>query len=91
MSLGPLIKVEITPTPDVLAELENVMFIPRRPDAGEPEIHGFYDRQGKLRRIKLRYPDGWRAQINVNARGYVTSSSMSTSLTILSGEADAQG
>lgn len=91
MSLGKLTKVAVSPTPAVLAELEEVMFIPQRPDAGEPEMHGFYDRLGKLRRIALRYPDGWRAQINLNAHGYVTSSSMSVSLKVLGRDAHAQG
>lgn len=91
MSLGKLTKITVTPTAHALAELEEVMFIPQRPDAGEPMMDGFYDRQGKLRRVVLRYPDGWRAQVNVNARGYVTSSSMSLSLTVKGREANAEG
>ena len=91
MSLGKLTKMTVTPTAAALAELEDVMFIPQRPDAGEPVMDGFYDRQGKLRRVVLRYPDGWRAQVNINANGYVTSSSMSISLKVMSGEANGKG
>ena len=87
MALGKLTKVTVTPTAEMLAELEEVMLIPQRAEAGKPVMFGFYDRQGKLRRIKLRYPDGWHAQINVNAKGYVTSSSMSVSLKVMSEQA----
>lgn len=89
MSLGKLTKITLNPTAAALAELEDVMFIPQRPDAGEPLMDGFYDRQGKLRRIVLRYPNGWRAQVNVNARGHVTSSSMHVSLKVSGEEAAA--
>lgn len=88
MSLGKLTKITVTPTAAALAELEDVMFIPQRPDAGEPMMDGFYDRQGKLRRVVLRYPDGWRAQVNVNARGFITSSSCSLSLKVNGGKAN---
>jgi hypothetical protein len=80
VGLGKLSKATVTPTAAALAELEDVMFIPQRPDAGEPMIDGFYDRQGNLRRVVLRYPDGWRAQVNLNARGFITSSSCSLSI-----------
>ncbi len=91
MSLGPLTKVEVTPTPALLAELEEFVFFAQRPEAGDPSVAGYYDRRGKLRRIVLRYPDGWRAQINIDSNGYVTSSRANISLKVKCGEANAQG
>lgn len=85
MSLGPLTKIEVNPTPAVLAELQEFVFFGQRPEAGEPTLHGYYDRRGKLRRIVARYPDGWKAQINIDARGYVTSSRASLKLTAQGG------
>ena len=72
MSLGPLTKVEVPPTPGVIAELaEHFICAPE----GEPTLVGYYDRRGKLRRVRATYPDGTRCQININAGGYVTRSS----------------
>jgi hypothetical protein len=71
MSLGPLTKVEVTPTPGVIAELAE--FILAAPE-GEPKLVGYYDRRGKLRRIRATYPDGTVCQVNINAGGFVTSS-----------------
>lgn len=87
MALGKLSKVEVTPTAAMLAELRDLTFIPQLPDAGEPKMAGYYDRQGKLRRVVLSYPDGWRAQVNINAKGYITSSRTSLSLTVRGGDA----
>ena len=72
MTLGPLIKVEVTPSPGAIAELAE--HFPYKPE-GEPKLAGYYDRRGKLRRIVAVYPDGWRCQVNINAVGHVTSSS----------------
>ncbi|MFO6448823.1 hypothetical protein ACLBKU_16940 [Erythrobacter sp. NE805] len=72
MSLGPLTKVEVTPSPGAIAELAEHFIC--APD-GEPKVVGYYDRRGKLRRIVATYPDGTRCQVNINAGGYVTSSS----------------
>ncbi|MFO6448636.1 hypothetical protein ACLBKU_15990 [Erythrobacter sp. NE805] len=72
MSLGPLTKVEVTPSPGAIAELAEHCIC--APD-GEPKLVGYYDRRGKLRRIVATYPDGTRCQVNINAGGYVTSSS----------------
>jgi hypothetical protein len=71
MSLGPLTKVEVTPSPGVIDELAE--FILGAPE-GEPRLVGYYDRRGKLRRIVATYPDGTRCQVNINAGGFVTSS-----------------
>ena len=71
MSLGPLTKVEVTPTPGVIAELAE--FLIAAPE-GEPKLVGYYDRRGTLRRIMATYPDGTRCRININADGFVTSS-----------------
>lgn len=91
MSLGPLTKVAVTPTPNMLAELEEFVFFAKRPEEGDPSVFGYYDRRGKLRRIVARYPDGWRAQINLDPNGYVTSSRASISLKVKGGEGHAQG
>lgn len=91
MSLGPLTKVEVTPTPAMLAELEEFVFFAQRPEAAEPTVTGYYDRRGKLRRIVARYPDGWQAQINIDANGYVTSTRANISLKVKCGEGHAQG
>ena len=72
MSLGPLTKVAVTPTPGAIAELAEHFAVQAK---GEPALVGYYDRRGKLRRIVATYPDGWRCQVNVNALGHVTSSS----------------
>lgn len=72
MALGPLTKVAVTPTPAMLAELGKHFALPFE---GEPSTVGYYDRRGKLRRIVASFPDGWRCQINIDADGYVTSSS----------------
>lgn len=88
MSLGPLTKVAVTPTPAMLAELEEFVFFAQRPNAGDPSVDGYYDRRGKLRRIVARYADGWRAQINIDAKGYVTSSRASLKLTTKGGGFD---
>ena len=80
MALVPLSKVEVTPTPAMLAELEEGVFFAQRPAAPDPAVIGYYDRRGKLRRIVARYSDGWKAQINIDANGYVTSSSANISL-----------
>jgi len=78
MSLGPLTKVAVTPTPGVIAELaEHFPFMPE----GEPELVGYYDRRGKLRRIVASYANGWRGRINIDAAGYVTSQTFSLTLT----------
>jgi hypothetical protein len=89
VSLGPLIKVEVTPTPGAIAELaEHFICAPE----GEPKLVGYYDRRGKLRRIVATYPDGTRCQVNINAGGFVTSSSTKLpTIKIKRGEADAQG
>lgn len=71
MSLGPLTKVEVTPSPGAIAELAEYFIC--APE-GEPNLVGYYDRRGKLRRIVATYPDGTRCQVNINAGGYVTSS-----------------
>lgn len=71
MSLGPLTKVVVTPTPGVIAELAELFYLPPE---GEPALVGYYDRKGKLRRIRATYPDGWRMQVNIDANGFVTSS-----------------
>lgn len=71
MSLGPLTKVAVTPTPGAIAELAEHFGV--KPE-GEPTLVGYYDRRGKLRRIVASYPDGWRCQVNVNGAGNVTSS-----------------
>ncbi len=91
MSLGKLFKVEVTPTPAMLAELEEFVFFAERPKAGTPTLTGYYDGRGKLRRIVARYSDGWRAQINIDRNGYVTSSRANISLKVMCGEANAQG
>lgn len=71
MSLGPLTKVEVPPTPGAIAELaEHFVCAPE----GEPKLVGYYDRRGKLRRIRATYPCGTRCQVNINAGGFVTSS-----------------
>lgn len=72
MSLGPLTKVAVSPTPSAIAELAE--HFPVKAE-GEPSLVGYYDRRGKLRRIVATYPDGWRCQVNINAAGYVTGSS----------------
>jgi hypothetical protein len=72
MSLGPLTKVEVTPSPGAIAELAE--FLIAAPE-GEPKLVGYYDRRGKLRRIRATYPDGTVCQVNINAGGFVTSSS----------------
>jgi hypothetical protein len=87
MSLGKLFKVEVTPTPAMLAELEEFVFFAQRPAAPDPAVTGYYDRRGKLRRVVARYSDGWTARINIDAKGYVTSSSASLSLKIEGGHA----
>ncbi|MFA6219620.1 MAG: hypothetical protein WC692_07545 [Erythrobacter sp.] len=89
MSLGKLFKVEVTPTPAMLAELEEFVFFAQRPAAPDPKVTGYYDQRGKLRRVVARYPDGWRAQINIDRNGYITSSRASISLKVKCGEADA--
>ncbi len=71
MSLGPLTKVAVSPSPGVLEELAE--FFSVEPE-GEPAVVGYYDRGGKLRRVVAQYPDGWRMQVNVSASGHVTSS-----------------
>jgi len=91
MSLGKLTKVEINPTAAVLAELEEFVFFAQRSEVGDPTLTGYYDRRGKLRRIVARYPDGWRAQINIDADGYVTCTRANISLKTKRGEAHAQG
>lgn len=86
MSLGPLTKVAVSPTPGVIAELaEHFGFGPE----GEPAVVGYYDRRGKLRRIVATYPDGWRCRLNIDGAGYVTSSSFKISLTTKVRGADA--
>lgn len=70
MTLGPLTKVEVTPSPGAIAELEE--FFVCAPE-GEPRLVGYYDRRGKLRRIRATYPDGTVCQANINAGGFVTS------------------
>lgn len=77
MSLGPLTKVAVSPTPGVIAELAEHFGV--KPE-GEPALVGYYDRRGKLRRIVATYPDGWRCRVNIDAAGYVTSSSVSLKL-----------
>lgn len=89
MSLGPLTKVEVNPTPAVIAELEEFVFFAQRPEADELTLHGYYDRRGKLRRIVGRWSDGWKAQINIDANGYVTSARASLKLTAQGGGAAA--
>lgn len=91
MSLGPLTKIEVTPTRAMLAELEEFVFFAQRPEASNPAVTGYYDRRGKSRRIVARYSDGWRAQINIDRNGYVASTSASMSLKTKRGEANAQG
>lgn len=37
---------------------------------GDPvEVHGFWDRQGRLRRITARWADGWKMTVNLHLRG----------------------
>lgn len=72
MSLGPLTKIEVTPSAAAIDEL--AQFILGAPE-GEPKLVGYYDRRGKLRRIVATYPDGTRCQVNISADGFVTSSS----------------
>lgn len=86
MSLGPLTKVAVTPTPGVIAELAELFYLPPE---GEPTLVGYYDRRGKLRRIRATYPDGWVMQVNINAGGFVTSSraSLRQKLTLRGGDA----
>lgn len=86
MALGKLTKIVLSPTPALLAELEEFAFFAQRPEAGDPALASYYDRRGKLRRITAAYSDGWRAQINIDANGYVTSSRASLRL-IAKGEA----
>lgn len=80
MSLGTLTKIEVTPNPDVVAELET--FFGFKPE-GEPKLVGYYDRRGKLRRIVASYPDGWMCRVNINATGHVTSTSAHLKLATL--------
>jgi hypothetical protein len=80
MSLGPLTKIEVTPTPAMIAELEEFVFFAQRPEAGDPTLAGYYDRRGRLRRIVGHWSDGWKAQINIDANGYVTSTRASLKL-----------
>ncbi|WP_086733756.1 hypothetical protein [Erythrobacter colymbi] len=87
MSLGPLTKVEVTPSPGALAELAE--FLIAAPE-GEPKLVGYYDRRGKLRRIMATYPDGTRCRININAGAFVTSSRTELPTISLRGS-DAQG
>lgn len=89
MSLGKLTKITVKPTPAMLAELEEFVFFAQRPEQGDPSVSGYYDRRGKLRRIVAQYPDGWRAQINLDSHGYVTSSRANVSLKVKCGGADA--
>ena len=89
MSLGPLTKVAVTPSPAAIEELAG--FFAVKPE-GEPTLVGYYDRKGQLRRIVATYPDGWRCQVGISATGYVTSSSARLKLkTIKVGGAHAQG
>ena len=88
MSLGPLTKAALSPTPSVIAELADHFAVKAE---GDPQLVGYYDRKGKLRRIVATYPDGWRCQVNIDQQGYVTSSSARLNLKIKFGEADAQG
>lgn len=89
MSLGPLTKIEVTPTPALIAELRELFYLPPE---GEPSLVGYYDRTGKLRRLRATYPDGWVMQVNINADGYVTSSRASLKLhTIKIGGGHAKG
>lgn len=80
MSLGPLIKVEVTPEPATIAELQE--FFGFTPD-GDPALVGYYDRRGKLRRIVASYPDGWRCRVNINAKGHVTSTTAELKLSAM--------
>lgn len=88
MSLGPLTKVEVTLSPGAIAELEELVFFAARPVQAAPKVVGYYDRRGKLRRIVARYPDGCRAQVNIDANGFVTSARGSMSLTAKIGDAN---
>lgn len=87
MSLGPLTKIEVTASPGAIAELAE--FFSVQPE-GEPKLVGYYDRRGKLRRVRATYPDGWVMQVNINAGGFVTSSraSLRQKLTVRGGNAE---
>jgi hypothetical protein len=71
MNLGPLTKVEFEASPGAIGEL--CEFFRVQPE-GTPRLAGYYDAQGKLRRVVAQYPDGWRLQVNCSASGYITSS-----------------
>lgn len=89
MSLGPLTKRAVSLTPSAIAELAEYFAV--KPE-GEPELVGYYDRKGKLRRMVATYADGWRCRVNIDAAGYVTSSTASLKLsTIKIGGGHAQG
>lgn len=85
MSLGPLTKVEVTASPGAIAELAE--FFSVQPE-GEPKLVGYYDRRGKLRRVRATYPDGWVLQVNISAAGFVTSSHAKIKLAATIGGAD---
>ncbi|MEO0589084.1 MAG: hypothetical protein AAFZ11_00840 [Pseudomonadota bacterium] len=88
MSLGKLTKRSIEParvTPAMIAELDDAFGV--HIGEGTPAVTGYYDARGKLRRIVAQYPDGWRMQLNIDAVGYVTSTSGKLKLTASSSEA----
>lgn len=78
MSLGKLTKIYVDPTPAVLAELESCFGA--KIGEGVPEVAGYYDGRGKLRRLIARYENASSLRINIDAKGYVTSTSVSIKL-----------
>lgn len=78
MSLGPLSKHAFEPTPDLLAEIDNLGLSAL--GEGKPKLVGYLDRAGRCRRIVAEYVNGGTLRINLDAKSRVTSTSFKISL-----------
>lgn len=89
MSLGPLRKISFEPTPELLAEIDNLAL--SQLGEGVPKLFGYFDRAGRCRRIVADYANGGALRINVDAKSRVTSTSFKKTLKAKVRGGNAQG
>lgn len=85
MGTGKLTKIGLPASPKMVAGLQEL--IPVGLGDEKPEVTGYYDARGKVRRITADYPNGWRVRVNFNAQGVITSESAQLKLSCTIGAA----